>query len=571
MRSITLPILAVFFLAALSLPVFDAEAASDLANVEQMSESEIMKLGEKMYREGILPSGKPMEAFIRGDVEVDSTAFSCSSCHLRAGLGSYEGGVITPPTNGKKLYAPYRRPPSMGDSQDRAGRYIYAKTVVERPAYDRESLAYSLRFGIDPAGQTFNDVMPRYPLSERDMGILVRYLELLSSKPSPGAGGTEFNFATIITDDVGNDDREALLNPIRLFIKQKNQQMALYKEFLKFDYSPTIDMKYAFHNATLDIWELSGAPDTWGSQLHEYLKKKPVFAVLGGISNKSWQPVHDFCEEQRLPCLFPITDLPVVSDRDWYTFYFNKGFYQEGEALARYLNRHETYSGTSRIIQIVEDSEKGKALAAGFNRGWGELDRPAVTTVTLTATELNNFALIGRLLAKENPSVILLWTGDTVLTALPELLKPYGNGVTLFMSAGYLGQNVLKTDQSLRDRVYFTYPYRLTPYVGIKEGGRDARVPILATAKDLGNRRITSRTVSMLQQVALRGLNLIYDNHYRDHLLDVMGMQMDLIVNDYERLSFGPGQRFASKGCYVLKLGKGESPELIPVSEWVIH
>jgi hypothetical protein len=75
----------------------------------------------------------------------------------------------------------------------------------------------------------------------------------------------------------------------------------------------------------------------------------------------------------------------------------------------------------------------------------------------------------------------------------------------------------------------------------------------------------------MLQQATLQGLNLIYDNLYRDHLLDVMSLQMDLIVQDYERFSFGPGQRYASKGCYIMQLGPGADPPLLPRSEWVIH
>jgi len=29
-----------------------------------------MRLGEKMYRDGILPSGKPLQAIVKGDVPV---------------------------------------------------------------------------------------------------------------------------------------------------------------------------------------------------------------------------------------------------------------------------------------------------------------------------------------------------------------------------------------------------------------------------------------------------------------------------------------------------------------------
>jgi len=39
----------------------------------------------------------------------------------------------------------------------------------------------------------------------------------------------------------------------------------------------------------------------------------------------------------------------------------------------------------------------------------------------------------------------------------------------------------------------------------------------------------------------------------------------------YERVSFGPGQRHVSKGCYIVQLGKGEKPLLVRRSEWVIQ
>ena len=535
-----------------------------------LPQAEIIRLGERIFRDGILPSGDPMPAFIRGDVEIDSSAFSCSSCHLRAGLGSLEGGVVTPPTNGSKLYKPYRRPPSLDDTHDHAGRYLYAKTIVERPAYNREKLAIAMRFGVDPAGQIFNDVMPRYPLSDRDMSVLTGYLEILSSNFSPGASVSAFRFATIITDDVSAEDRQALLEPLRKFIDQKNQQLATYEDFIKFGYKPTVDMKYAFNRAELDIWELKGPPETWQGQLAAYNSKNPVFAVLSGISNGEWRPIHDFCEAERIPCLYPITDLPVISETDWYTFYFNKGYAQEGEATARYLNHVKMLPVNTPILQIVQETLVGKALASGFNNSWQELQRQPVTTMTLSAQQLQDRGTLAALFKKHKPGVLLLWTDAALVPRLSKLTKLLPATGLIFISSGYMGKKTAAIAETLRSRVYITDPYRLTPFVGSKDGGFDAKVPLLMGAKDFGDRRIISRSTTMLKQATLRGLNLLYDNLYRDHLLDIMSTQMDLIVRDYERFSFGPGQRYASKGCYIIQLGHGSDPPLLPRSEWVI-
>src|SRR5207249_10027967 len=54
----------------------------------------------------------------------------------------------------------------------------------------------------------------------------------------------------------------------------------------------------------LHVWKLTGPANTWEAQLQEHLAAEPVFAVLSGIGGKNWAPVHHFCEQAELPCLF---------------------------------------------------------------------------------------------------------------------------------------------------------------------------------------------------------------------------------------------------------------------------
>lgn len=564
-----MPIFSLLFTTLIFSVILSSCGINSLKNkAENPTDAQITSLGEQMYRNGILPSGSALPAFIREDVEIDSKVFSCSSCHLRAGLGSYEGGIVTPPTTGNKLYKSYRRPNSPIDPRDQARRSFYAQTIEERPPYNRETLANAIRFGVDPAGHTFNDVMPRYPLDDSDMSILIPYLEQLSSAPSPGATPYSMKFATIITEDVSMEERTALLTPLKQFVNLKNQQMGMFNDFKKFGYSPTIEMTNAFRNASLDVWELKGSPETWRSQLSAYYSANNVFAVLSGISNKSWKPIHDFCEDEKLPCLFPITELPATDNTGWYSYYFNGGVAQEAEAVARYVNQQEDETKLKKALQIVQNNETGKAMAKAFEKEWEYLGKPIVTTVYLNTEELKDNSKIASIIKTYNPQTLLLWGDAAILPALHIAHNNLEPQASIFASSTLLGLNSLDIPDAIRNRVYLTYPHRLKPYTGSGDGYA-APVPILTNWLTLGEKRIGSKVSTALRQILLRTINQMNDNLHRDYLLDIIGMQMDITVRDYERISFGPGQRYLSKGCYIIQLGAGKNPSLIQKSEWV--
>ena len=69
----------------------------------------------------------------------------------------------------------------------------------------------------------------------------------------------------------------------------------------------------------------------------EQYREQPVFAVVNGVVPGDWRPLHEFCEEFQVPCLFPTTDLPVIDEEDFYTVYLSKGMVLEGEGIAYHL------------------------------------------------------------------------------------------------------------------------------------------------------------------------------------------------------------------------------------------
>jgi hypothetical protein len=82
--------------------------------------------------------------------------------------------------------------------------------------------------------------------------------------------------------------------------------------------------------------------------------------------------------------------------------------------------------------------------------------------------------------------------------------------------------------------------------------------------------KITTLTNSLMQQLTSLLMEL-KGNYYRDNLLDVAGMMPDQQYPLYGRISFGTGQRFVARGCFIVQLSHGENPELVKKSGWDIR
>jgi len=563
-------------------------------NSSQQPPEEVARLGEEMYRNGLLPSGEELQAVIKGDVHVPGSAFSCVSCHLRSGIGSVEGQILSPPTNGFKLYKPYYQYNPVIPDPTKPRKSMMDNPAAQplfRPAYTDIALAEVIRSGINPAGRQLNDVMPRYLIDDRDMSTLIAYLKTLSAEHSPGVSKQEIRFATVIAGDVPSAQRSEMLAMLDAVIEDHNRKAKLRNKYLKYG-NQVKAAAFNYPMFTLSRWELTGPPATWRSQLEERYRKEPVFALLGGLSSAGWQPIHGFSEQNKIPCLLPVTDLPVISDTDWYTLYFSKGAYQEGEAAARFLGRRSAPDVVLPILQVVEDSDRARAVSSGFQNAWKDLGRRAPVTVQLSPGETVSAATIRRLSEKAAPAVILLWTAAATESALAELAGQITPPVRVHVSSTLLKHDLGRIPEAARSFTYVSYPYRIEAenrfHVNTRAWMQKRAIPV-------SNLRISSSLFALTKvllepfQAVKRDFNPagkgnglvimeeqfemmlhVRRNYYRDYLLDVIGMMADSDSIDYERISFGPGQRYVSKGCYIVQLAPGLKPELIRKSDWVI-
>jgi hypothetical protein len=266
-----------------------------------------------------------------------------------------------------------------------------------------------------------------------------------------------------------------------------------------------------------------------------------------------------------------------VSNTDWYTLYLSKGYYQEGEGAARYLNSKDDLVNGKAIVQIVRASHEGQALSAGFQRAWQDLGHQIPLTMTLPAGKILSEDFLLQVLSKNKSAVLIIWDDSKALPALESLFGKENRPQMVFVSSRYLGKSIWTIKEQIRDFTYITYPFSFSPYVPKAAMGnqkiqtdlqmtlRQADIPLKDNVQ-----KIASLTNSLAQLLFLTLMDM-KGNYYRDNLLDVVGTMMDQEYPLYGRLSFGPGQRYASRGCYIVQLSKGEKPALIKKSDWEIH
>ncbi len=538
------------------------------ALIAGISKEEALKLGERIYREGILPSGEHMPALVQGDIPVDSTMFSCVSCHLRSGLGSLEGRVVTYPIDGVTLFKPISK---AWDMRWVAGsRYARATSGDLRSAYDDKTLAAAIRGGVNPDGKTLNYTMPRYPLDDKDMDILIFYLRNLSTVQSPGVSDSGIRFATVVTDDVSQADREAATGPLETLVYASKGGKSSRMARLSLASDPENLMNKGYVTLSMATWQLKGPSSGWRDQLEDYHKKGPVFALIGGIGKGDWSPVHAFCEENKVPCILPVTDLPVISDKDWYTIYVSKGLYQEGEAAAKYLNGVSAVSSDMSVIQVYRNSVQGLALAKGFEETWTGLGLQKPENHVIRGDDQVTTDFLKRLTPSMKRAIILLWLDSKDFGALASFADMSDSPQSIILSATLLGRKIYEIPDNLRKSVFIAYPYRMpddlakffqTPSFN-KDSSRDP----------LADYSVVRSKASLTVMLVSKSIFMLKGYFFRDRFLEVMDMMQDERMTPlYPRLSFGPGQRYISKGCYIVQIGEGPAPKVVPVSDWVIQ
>jgi len=502
-----------------------------------------VELGERIYRDGISANGNSVTAIGPGGLPITGNQTTCARCHGRSGYGSSEGSIITPSISGKTLYIAKEISHRELASTRRSGAGV-------RPAYTDTTLRRAILEGIGANGHSLGQLMPRFKLSNSDTDSLIAYLKVLGSKTVPGVTEEYFDFSTIITSGVSEADKKALLTLFQTYIDQINSETR--HETRRSQNSPWHKAWHykAYRKWRLHVWELTGDANSWNQQLTHYYQKQPVFAVINGLG-KSWGIIHNFCEINEIPCLFPTTDLPGTTQPAFYSLYFSKGMFLDANLISNHIHQSNNQHA-DRIIQVYRGGDV-RAIEASkqLKKSLISDNSIRIEDYTLTNDRTIDYTELYKILGVESPYYLVLW-GD-----FPDLLKQIRNTDSInsasgiYLSTQFLAQGLKTNLPKEYDGIHLVHRFVLPE----KQKQQLLRFSIWARVNKLTitNQQIMANAFFSLTTLA-EAIRHIRNNISREYLIERIEHMVDNTVfhSVYPHLSLGPDQRYASKGGYII-------------------
>lgn len=516
---------------------------------------DLLVRGERLYREGRSARG-PVSATVQHDVRVRSTDMPCVNCHRRSGWGAAEGPLVVPPVVGAVLFAPLTQgAPQMGTPRTTG--------PGTRPAYTNAALLRAVRDGIAPDGRVLSPTMPRYEVGEDDADALAGYLRNLSAVAPEGVTASTVRLATVITPGVTAERRASMLDVLHTYVRYKNG--GTRHEARRRERGPW-DMKQEYDNYrdwVLDEWALRGPATEWPRQLEELYRAHPVFAIVAGVSEEDWTPVHEFAERHRVPVILPQTPLPPSTVGDsFYSLYFSRGLLLEVRAVAERL---ETAGAGIRVVQVSRCGSAGDTAAAALalaRRG------SSIRTECVPAGAVLSGAA-WRGLLRDGPSVVVAWLGSADVIALgaePETLAGLHD---VYLSSTLLHDDVLRVPDAVASRAVLLHPF-VSPDDLDRHAAR-ALTWMRANGITPADRQVAVNTL-FAATLAADALSVPRTLGSREYFIERIEHMAARTPNRsaYPGLRFDSGQRFGSASCSLLRLPATPGGTFRKVKEWFV-
>lgn len=497
------------------------------------------KRGQRLYETGLDATGRALVATRVGAGAVARNAVACVSCHRPSTVGGIEGGLLVPPISGAVLFAAGKSPSVHMNMQ-----WMRHQT---RSAYSSTSFARALTHGTDPDGRPLGPEMPRYAISAQEAADLEAYLRARGQEPVPGLVGGVLHVATVFTPDAPPARHHAVMQVMKAW---------------------AADLKLGTVPVRWHAWVLQGPPAGWPAQLQALQLRTPVFGLVSGAGGAQWQPVQDFCELQRVACVFPSVDrLPQGAPISRYAVYLSAAVDGEAHMLARALallaapavhpaapvrpaaQAVATHPGA--VVQQIWRGPAAEAAAQVLMRSvappW-RLAQPLEWKAQASAPPAEAVAA---------GAMVVLWLGAEDATAWLKAQRP-GQARQVYLSSQLAPAQAVQVPAAWRPYVkWMSMRAAPTQFYGVLAATLEPWAQTVAARADVSAVEFAdARAAAFLFGDAAGLTQGVLRPDYLIERLET-SVQQRPAASIYMHASLGPGQRVASKGGYLLGFRAG--------------
>jgi hypothetical protein len=241
--------------------------------------------------------------------------------------------------------------------------------------------------------------------------------------------------------------------------------------------------------------------------------------------------------------------------------YFSRGVLLEAQLIARELA--DVATPADRVVQVFRAGDVGEQAARDLQAARAHSGQQIVNRVLPAHATPKDLGAALREVGAADALVLWLRPGD--LSAL-EKVPPPTSRVWISGEMGGLEQAPLPA--SWRAAARMAYPVDLPGRRVVRvdyalSWFRIRKIPLLA-------QQVQADTYLACGLVS-ETLNHMVDAFVREYLIERVEMALDhrALTGYYPRLTLAPGQRFASKGGYIVRFSDPQGPRVAALGDWI--
>jgi ABC-type branched-subunit amino acid transport system substrate-binding protein len=518
-----------------------SEGSSDAAAAPfQLTEQQ--QRGKQVYTTGISPTGGKMTAVLGNSTsELPAMALKCVNCHLQNGRGKPEGGITPSNIRWDELSKPY------GSTTARGRR---------RPPYDAPLLKRSITMGLDSAGESLDQAMPRYRMTHGDLADLVAYLLVIGKEVDPGLRADRVRIGVIVAPSrLFPEMSLAVRAALTAFVAEINQAGGIYQRDIELCFTESPSSREDRADAAI-----------------EFVKREQLFALAASFVAGDEVEIARRLDMEGVPlvgamALYPQTGFPL----NRHVFYMSSGLQGQCRALIRFA--HDRCAGELRSAALLFPEDKDASDNAVTNDGLSELAKSIEEGCANLGWRLQRFATSAqgndqrvwaqRLAGTKAAVVFSLLAGEQTVQFL-QAAAAHEWYPTCFLLGDLVGRQLFDAPPGFDRRIFLSLgslPSQLP--AGMSAHSTLADKYKLPTAHLAAQFECLAAMNALVQALQQSGAGLS-----RERLIEQLETFREYRTGFAPPLTFGPNRRVGANGAYVVTMDL-INKKLVAVSDWV--